>query len=189
MKTRLFVVLGALAVVAIFYIAWHKNVREAHTLVYSNAEYGFSFQYPDSLVLQEREAGNGERRHTSITLMDKEALANVPSAGEGPPSVSIDVFQNLERSSVISWIRGSNESNFKLSHSGTIATTTIADQLAFQYEWDGLYRGESVATARGNAIIVISGTYLNLDDAIRSHYASILQSFRFAGGNSSTATQ
>src|SRR3989344_6700610 len=62
--------------------------------IYTNTKHGISFTYPNTYVLEEREVGNGERWHDNVTLMDREAAVNIPQNGEGPPTITIDFFQN-----------------------------------------------------------------------------------------------
>ena len=154
---------------------WQRPVPPPST--YSSSVYGISFSYPDAYALEEREAGNGERYRYVITLIDKGALANVPQDGEGPPAISIDIFQNnLDKQKVEEWIRGNSYSNFKLPPDGALASTTVAGRDAYAYRWDGLYRGESVVFAHKDNIIMASVTYLSPEDAIHSDFLQILAS-------------
>jgi hypothetical protein len=154
---------------------WQRPAPPPST--YLSSIYGISFSYPETYALQEREVGNGERYHYVITLIDKDALANVPVDGEGPPAISIDIYQNnLDKQKAEEWIRGSGFSNFKLSPDGAIRTTTAAGVPAYSYTWDGLYRGESVVFAHKGNIIMASVSYLSAEDAIRSDFSNILAS-------------
>jgi len=154
---------------------WERPAPPPST--YSSSIYGISFSYSDTYALLEREAGNGERYHYVITLIDKDALANVPADGEGPPAISIDIFQNnLEKQKVEEWIRGNSFSNFKLSPDNALASTTVAGTEAYAYTWDGLYRGESTVFAHKENIIMMSVTSLSPADAIRADFSDILAS-------------
>ncbi|MBI2610318.1 hypothetical protein HYW60_00050 [Candidatus Kaiserbacteria bacterium] len=144
---------------------------------YANATYGISFEYPSAHALQEREVGDAHRYHYSITLIDKEALATLPQNGEGPPTISVDIFQNnLDQLSIEQWVRGTNFSNFKLSPDGLLASTTVAGVPALSYTWDGLYRGESTVFTHKDNVIMLSVTYLSRDDQIRADFARVLSS-------------
>lgn len=149
---------------------------------YTNASYGISFKYPNTYASQERELGNGERYHYAIALIDKKALANIPQNGEGPTSITMDVFQNaLDQLSVEQWIRGSGDSNFKLSPGGVLTAKTVAGVPAFSYVVDGLYRNDVVVFAhpgragKGN-IIMLSVSYFSPKDQIRADFAGVLSS-------------
>ena len=154
---------------------WQRPAPPSST--YANSVYGISFSYPAGCVLDEREAGNGERSRYVITLISGEALANIPQDGEGPPAITIDIFQNnLDKQKVEEWIRGNSFSNFKLSPDDALASTTVAGRDAYAYTWDGLYRGESTVFAHKDNIIMASVTYLSPEDAIRPDFFQILAS-------------
>ena len=148
------------------------------TSTYESAEHGISFSYPDIYVLDEREAGNGEREHHVIVLMDKEAAATLPQNGEGPPTITVDIFQNnLDKLAIAEWIENDSRSNFKLSPDGVLASTTVAGTEALLYAWDGLYRGNSIVFAHKDNIVMLSVAYLSPNDAIVSDFASVVASF------------
>jgi len=146
---------------------------------YHSATYGISFQYPDSYVLAERESGNGERAQHTITLMDKTAAANIPVGGEGPPAITIDIFQNnLEKQTVENWINNSSASNYKLSPDGTLTQASVAGAPALAYGWDGLYRGASIVFAHKQNIVMLSMTSLTAEDQIIFDFANLVASMR-----------
>ncbi|MDO8552636.1 MAG: hypothetical protein Q7S01_03870 [bacterium] len=145
---------------------------EKSTTQYTNGQYGLSFEYPSTYVLQEKEVGNGERMHYSIVLLDREWLANIPEGGEGPPAISVDIFQNdIEQMKVEDWIRGTNFSNFKLSPDGNLSTTTVAGREAYTYRWDGLYQAESYVFSHKDNIVMFSVTFNAPEDQIRSEFS------------------
>ncbi|PIR83662.1 hypothetical protein COU18_03200 [Candidatus Kaiserbacteria bacterium CG10_big_fil_rev_8_21_14_0_10_51_14] len=144
---------------------------------YENSEYGIRFKYPASYKVQEHEVGNSERGHYAIVLIDKEALANLPEAGEGPTVMSVDIYQNnLDQLSLENWIRGINDSNFKLSIDGKLSSTSVAGVSAYFYRWDGLYRADSYALAHKDNIVVFSATYLGEKDQIRKDFEKVMDS-------------
>lgn len=142
---------------------------------YSNDEFGISFDYPQSYQLEEREVGNGERRHYAITLI-RESDLPLPQNGEGPPSINIDIYQNnLDKLPLMDWVTGTSFSNFKLGN-GQYATTTVYGADAVAYRWSGLYEGHTVAFAHRDNIIAVSGTYLTLEDQIVRDFAEVVVS-------------
>jgi len=148
--------------------------------IYSSVDYGISFTYPETYVLTERALGNGERSHHNITLMDREAAANIPQNGEGPTAITIDFIQNdIEKLSVRDWINNDSRSNFKLSPDGELISTTIAGKEALTYTWDGLYRGQSIVFAHKDAIVMYSVTYMTPGDKIVSDSIEIFESIQF----------
>jgi hypothetical protein len=146
---------------------------------YSSPEYGIEFRYPSSYQLEERDApGSAQRRHHIVTLLRKEDLPP-PQGGEGPPAITVEMFQNdLDDQTTEDWIRNSSSSNFKLSL-GQLASTTVAGQSALSYTWDGLYRGETIAIARPAYVYALSVTYRELSDPIREDFADILRTVVF----------
>lgn len=145
---------------------------------YSNTEYGISFKYSNTYQLEERDApGSGERRHHIVTLIDTDDAANVPENGEGPTAITVEMFQNnLDRQPVETWIRGTSNSNFKLSPDGALSTTTVYGVTAYSYSWDGLYRGDSVVFEHKNNIFMLSVTYMTPDDQIRKDFDLLVRS-------------
>lgn len=180
-------VIGILVAVALGSYVWYAKGNPqvsdgTERLTYTNAAYGISFEYPNTYELQEREVGDGHRYHYSITLIDKEALANIPQNGEGPPTVNVDIYQNnLDQLSIETWVRGTNFSNFKLSPDGLLASTNIAGVPALSYTWDGLYRGESVVFTHKENVVMLSVTYLAQDDQIRRDFGRVYSSMNVYG--------
>jgi hypothetical protein len=142
---------------------------------YRSATYGIAFTYPEGYVLAESEAGNAERAHHSISIT-KATNVPAPTAGEGPVSVTIDIYQNdLDRLSLIAWITNTSESNFKLGP-GVMASTTVAGVEAASYTWSGLYEGESTVFLHGTNVVSVSGTHMDATDEMRDVYRSVLAS-------------
>jgi hypothetical protein len=166
-------------VVALGGIAWYitQTPKTSTVSTYTNVAYGISFKYPNTYELQEREVGNGERYHTAITLADKEALANTPRFSEGPPTINIDIFQNnLDQLEVEEWIRGTNDSNYKLSPDGVLTPITIGGEPALWYEVDGLYRMRTIVLAHKDNILMLSVGSFSLEDQIRKDFDNLLAS-------------
>ena len=180
MNNKVLAPIAMLAVLAALFYAYSKypwGLVAPAALSYSSEQYGITFTYPDTYALQERELGNGERWHHAIVLVDKAWLANIPEGGEGPPALSVDIYQNdLDQLPIENWIRDTNASNFKLSIDGRLAEVQVAGSRALYYRWDGLYRGESYALAHKGNIVVFSATYNATDDQIRKDFAQVLSS-------------
>ncbi len=149
---------------------------EPTTRSYSNEAYGLSFTYPLNYELSERRAsGSGERQHEVITLMRKEDLPP-PVGGEGPPAITIEVFQNnLDHLSTEEWIRNNSLSNFKMGD-GTLSSTTISTFPALSYRWSGLYEGTSIVTAQPRWVYMLSVTYLEMGAPIVQDFVQIRDS-------------
>jgi hypothetical protein len=147
---------------------------------YSSPEYGIEFRYPSAYQLEERDGeGSAQRRHHILTLIRTEDLP-APQGGEGPPSITIEMFQNdLDDQTTEGWIRNSSSSNFKLSLDNRLSTTTIAGQTALAYTWDGLYRGDTIAIARPTYVYAFSVTYREPEDPIRSDFEKLMRTVVF----------
>ena len=146
---------------------------------YQNTAYSISFKYPDNYVVRDREVGNGERSHFTITLMDRKAVENIPEAGEGPTAITFDIFQNnLDKLSAENWIRNTSESNFKLSD-GALHLTYIGGAEGLYYAWDGLYQGLSIVVPHGGDILMVSVTYDSPDDQIFEDFNYLVDSVDF----------
>ncbi len=145
---------------------------------YVSAEYGISFSYPESYVLSEQDApGNAMRRHHVITLMRKADLP-LPTNGEGPPAISIEMYQNdLDKQTTEGWIRNTSASNFKLGE-GRLAEITVAGLPALSYRWSGLYEGTSIVHAGPRWVYVLSVTYLEMGADIVQDFVAIRDSVR-----------
>ncbi len=147
------------------------------TSLYTSDQYGITFSYPLAYVLEEQEVGTAQRRHYAIALVERQARLITPEASEGPPAIAVDVYQNnLDNLSLEDWIRGTSNSNFKLSPDGRLASVTVGGVRGFYYRWDGLYRGESYAIPHRGDIVVFSVTYLEEGDQIRKDFAEVLMS-------------
>ncbi|OHA27461.1 MAG: hypothetical protein A3C06_03390 [Candidatus Taylorbacteria bacterium RIFCSPHIGHO2_02_FULL_46_13] len=142
--------------------------------------YGISFSYPDSYVLSEMDApGSGERAHHVIVLIRRED-SPLPVDGEGPPAITIDVYQNnLDNQTTEGWIRNTSQSNFKLSE-GRLASTTIGGLPALSYRWSGLYEGTTIALAQTNWVYVFSVTYLEMGAPIVQDFVAIRDSVKIS---------
>ena len=137
---------------------------------YINTTYGFSFSYPGTYNLTEKEFNS----NMEIILVDKKELEVVDRL-EGPVSLSISVYKNIPGVSLTDWLQ-KDESNFKLA-TGPQSSISIAGQGGVKYEWDGLYRGRTVVFSYGDVIIAFTGTYLEKTDEIYSDFDSIVRSF------------
>lgn len=157
-----------LVVAAAFFVVRTMSVP---MVSFSNAEYGISFEYPENYELTEHHVTG---RHT-IVIADKVALGEAPQNGEGPTSITFDIFENAEGLSPEEWVRTNNQSNFQLSPDGNLATSAEGDAESVAYVWDGLYRGESYVFENGEDIVMASVTMLSPEDQIKIDFEKILR--------------
>ena len=176
------VVLGitALSLAATFGVLWYASVRTtdrgAVLETHAHAALGIAFEHPDRYAVAVRE---GEGRVT-FTVAETSALRESPEAGEGPPTITIELFKSaLGSRGLDAWLKATPESNFALSPDRALTDAFIAGERALAYGWDGLYRGNNIAFARGEDVYILSVTYLEEADGIRDDFAQLAASFRF----------
>lgn len=139
---------------------------------------GVSFTYPEGYVLTERDIGNGERKAHAITLIHGSNLP-LPEAGEGPPAIVIEMFQNdLDKQTTEGWIINTSASNYKLGN-GVLTPVSLGGENALRYSWDGLYQGQTIALAREKWVYAFSVTMLTPTDQIRSDFEKVVDSVIF----------
>lgn len=144
---------------------------------YENATLGISFVYPQEYELAERDLGTGERSHHVITLTHTSATTTAVENGEGPPSITLDIFEDtIDALSIERWIKNTAASNFKLSVDGVLSTTTVAGKLGLTYTWDGLYRGETTVIEHGGNVLMFSVSFIDSADTIRDDFQALLES-------------
>lgn len=144
--------------------------------LYANGAYGISFPYSESYLVSEGERGTPERPHYSIVLTHEDN-ADLPIGGEGPPTISIDIYDNsVNPKSLENWIATTPESNVSLGN-GKLVNYSVDGEDARAYRWSGLYEGETVAFLHGTHVITISVTTLSPEDAIVTDYRALLEGF------------
>lgn len=145
---------------------------------YSSEKYGISFSYPETYELNEVDApGNGMRIHHSVVLINKADLP-LPADGEGPPAITIDIYQNnLDNQTTEGWIKNTSASNFKQSE-GKLTETKISGLPALSYRWSGLYEGTTIALAQPNWVYTFTVTYLEMGADIIQDFVKIRDNAR-----------
>jgi hypothetical protein len=104
----------------------------------------------------------------------------IPQNAEGPTAITIQLFKNtLDKQTLIGWLTGSSDSNYKLSN-GTYASTTIKGIPAVSYATTGLYENKNTAFIYGDTIVMISVSYLSPQDQIIKDYTDLLSSFQMS---------
>ncbi|HWO07745.1 MAG TPA: hypothetical protein VNM40_04170, partial [Candidatus Paceibacterota bacterium] len=113
------------------------------------------------------------------TLMHEDDLP-IPQNGEGPPAITIDIYQNnLDNQTAEEWIRNSSVSNFKLGD-GTLSSTTVGGNPALSYRWSGLYEGTTIVVAQPDWIYAFSVTYFEPGAEIVQDFVRVRDSVRFS---------
>lgn len=152
---------------------------------YASEAYGIGFSYPASYLIDEQEVDDSVGGHYRIALYEdteyaRSVLSGTAPAGEAPPAITVAIYENPQGMTPEDWARSSQESNFQLSPTGTLGQTTVADQAAVTYEYDGLYRGESTVFAHNGYLVKVSADYLSPEDTIRADASTVLASFKLS---------
>jgi hypothetical protein len=185
------IVLILLALVIVAAGAYALSTKKAHSPThegesgtavplkrYTNFLHDLRFTYPDTYALSEREAGDAHRGHYQIMLVRKADLPP-PEGGEGPPSVTIDVYQNdIDRQPVMHWITTTNIANYKLGN-GTLVESKVGGEAAYTNTWSGLYEGKTTTLAHDDDIVAISVTWLTPEDDTIDAYEQVVNSLEF----------
>ncbi len=183
-KKIISIVVLALILIGLIWVSRSREINiQKDTKEYSSLSYGISFSYNDIYHIEEKNTGNGERsRHTIILTEDTEENRLVREGKspprEGPTAISIDIFQNLEKQSVESWIKNTSDSNYKLGD-GTLVPLTLNQKDAFSYRWSGLYEGNSVVFTHKDNIVMMSVTFLTPQDQILTDFETLLATINF----------
>jgi|CXWL01.1.fsa_nt_gi hypothetical protein len=142
--------------------------------LYANGTYGISFPYSENYLISEGERGTSARPHYAIVLTHKDN-ADLPLAGGGPPTISIDIYDNsASQKTLESWIATTPESNVTLG-SGKLTNVSIDGEDARAYRWSGFYEGETTVLLHGTQVIAIVVTTLTPEDAIVADYQALLE--------------
>lgn len=206
-KTAVSTVIAVVALVLVAGLLWRGSANwtpgaatttppaENRTKIYENQALGVRFEYPGRYFVIEHDQSTGARYRYAIILMEDTAENRALAAGvsteprEGPPTISFDLYQNnLDNQALETWIRSSNDSNFKLSPDGVLTSTTVAGLPALGYRWSGLYEGESTAFVYGDYIGVVSVTWLEPGDQIVTDFRGVLLSLELSPDRAQIAT-
>jgi hypothetical protein len=180
----------AILVVVGGYLVFKKNNVPMKT--YANTSYGVAFEYPSSYDLTETTVTEGQPG-TIVTLTDKGV--EIPVNGEGPTAITLGMYEGTGTGAVgnqdplLNWIRTSPYSNFTLSKQSDPGLTTIADQDARLYTWDGLYQGTTLVTIHNGNILIWSVTYDGESDMKkREDFSDIIANIRLTEKGVATST-
>lgn len=151
---------------------------------YSSDKYSLSFEYPQNYFVALEQGLNGEREQHAIVLAEdtpgvRELFSNPNSATEGPPTITITIFQNnLDNYTLKSFVEGTNFSNFKLSD-GNITEIAVGGETAWRYRATGLYENDNVVVARPDYVYMFTAFFNSPDDQILKDFDEILKTVAF----------
>ncbi len=151
--------------------------------VTTDAEVSISFSYPKEYVLQEVLPTPQDYRDLvkSFVLMSQEnydTLGTLQNT-EGPPAITILVFNNPEQLGVDVWMKKPDIASYIPPQMQEPSSIEIDGEFALLFEADGLYRSDNVVVAHGTRIIVMSGAFADVESPQRRVFAGIVKSLVF----------
>jgi len=154
---------------------------------YRNDDLGIRFEYrvdPNGYVLiDQRDNYRGYDNSAlveAVSLFDKKEYAELLASTEpreGPPSITVLVFDNPSRHEPLEWVEANRLfSNIALATS-EIKTIQFSGNTAVRYTADGLYTNDIIVAENNGRIYLISGSYSEEDSPIRRDFINMLQYF------------
>jgi len=152
---------------------------------YESNEYRLSFSYPQTYFVALEQNLSGEREQYAIVLAEdtpevRELFSNPSFATDGPPTITITVFQNnLDNYTLQSFVEGTDFSNFKLSD-GNKTETVVGGEPAWRYRATGLYENENVVVVRPEYVYMFTSFFNSPSDKILKDFDEILKTVEFS---------
>lgn len=159
------------------------DLDESSLATYSSGDLGLEFNYKtgtEGYVVQESTPVGDPDLVRAIVLIPSEEAGKVPPiGGEGPATITIQVFKNTKKQWSRTWadehVQYSNI-NLKI---GEVSETVVGGANAIRYRADGLYASENFVVANGEYIYMFSGMFLDENSTLRKDFAPIVNSVRF----------
>lgn len=151
---------------------------------YKSDKFGFEFKYPKQYFVEEKEVKSIIGMHTAVILTEDTEENRMLREGKlvgraGPVAITVDIYSNSsDRLTPEEWTRKRSDSNFKLSD-GVLTKIHVDGRVAVYYSWEGLYKSNTVVTASGPYMFVITGSYIHSDDQIRGYFSQVVTFMRF----------
>lgn len=185
MKNPLILILIALVLVSgIVFLLRPSDVPKESNLYMSEAS-GIEFSYPARYFIAHESSVTGERNQRAIVLAEDTAenrslFSDPNSATEGPPTITIMLFQNnLDNYSAQSFVESNSFSNFKLSD-GKTTDIIVGGGTGLRYDATGLYENKNVVVARPDYVYMFTVFFNAPTDQIIADFDSILKSVKFS---------
>lgn len=181
-KTSLFVLLALLLVAIGGWAVWsrfHAPVVSTTiaTTQYSSSETRLAFVYKNTYVLDVRQDSFNGHEVTVLTLTNPTIV--VPDMSDGPGGISVLVVADAANTPLALWLQQSSISNFNLSTTKELASTTLAGQEALRYTYSGLYENDAVATMHNGKKYLFFGAWGTAGDPTRKDLQDLLKTVQF----------
>ncbi|HEY0964218.1 MAG TPA: hypothetical protein VGE31_00270 [Candidatus Paceibacterota bacterium] len=148
-------------------------------------ELGFKFAYlkgDDGYTLIEPEAsveGGPVKTLMLVHADDMPAVENPPEGGEGPATITIQVFENTKKQFPRQWAEENNAySNIGLVM-GEIEEAVVGGANAITYKADGLYASNVAVFASGEKMYVVQGAYRDEANPTFRDFTPLLNTIAF----------
>jgi len=152
---------------------------------YRNDDLGISFEYrtePEGYVLIDQHENYGgydsDELIEAVSLFNKREYAELLASTaprEGPPSITVLVFDNPSRHEPLEWVEANSLfSNIALATS-EIEAIQFSGNAAVRYIGDGLYTNDIIVAENNGRIYLISGSYSVEDSPIREDFIRMLE--------------
>ena len=158
------------------------NAEEEIVLTtFSSDELGLSFDYPASYTLETQADGNEERSWTTLIMVETSILEEYEASGamEGPPAITVQVFDNVEEYELEEWITTTSYSNYKLATDEVLLQGEVGGEPARAYAYSGLYENNSIVVAHEGKIYMFTVSWLTQDDKNIYDFGNLLESVNF----------
>jgi hypothetical protein len=158
---------------------------QTELITYKSDELGVQFMYPAKYFVAYESSATGERNQHAIVLAEdtpgnRYLFSDSNSATDGPPTITITVYQNnLDNYSARSFIEGNNFSNFKLSN-GVTSEVLVGGESGLRYSATGLYENINVVVARPDYVYMFTAFYNSPSDQILADFDVVLNSVVFS---------
>ncbi len=159
-------------------MAEDNNVTETNDLAFSFDHTAIANDY----VLEELPNSSGddkdlEKAYLLLRKADKEELDRSPDGREGPPSLTIYVF-NQNDTDLMMWLE--EKANFTNYRDQETQDVKVGGQEALQYQWEGLYKGRSIVVPYEGKIYFFVANYNELSDGRLEDFDALLKTVSFS---------
>lgn len=178
-------ILGVVIVLGIILFVAFNDRDGEHPSTATFSEFGVQFSYSsDEYEVRDPrfESGNvdpNEQFVGGVILQEKQQEPVEPET-EGPPTISLFVFENDQRLSPSNWVdRYPDASHIPLVMGEVDRDAILAGANAVRYRADGLYAQDVVVVAINSLIYVFSGAFISENSNIYRDYRVLLESVEF----------
>lgn len=175
-------ILIALVVILVLigaYFLWPTETNNYQ--IFTSPELGLQFSYPTGYELKVGAGadGNSEFVQSLVLMTAQDAATPPPVGGEGPATITIQVFKNTLKQWPLIWAETHPQfSNINLKQ-GEVSEVVVGGAKAVRYLADGLYATDTVVVAHGENIYVFSGMFITEDSDLRRDFSPLIDSVSF----------